>query len=627
MVFCKRLSSYALFAVLGLGTAFWVGATSGVAAETTFYVAPNGSDENPGTEAKPFATVAKAQQAVRTARKDNNGDIAVVLRGGVYALDKTLVFESEDSGVDGHNVIYRAAASEKPILSGGKQVVGWKQDEKGRWKAPAPVENFRQLYVGGVRAQRARGDKPAGLELVDQKGYKTTAVAMADWKNQDDVEFSYVTIWANCHCKVQSIQREGDGAFITMQQPGFTMALRKEGTNISNKDQLDAIHIENALELLDEPGEWYLDRKAKTVYYMPRPNEDMTKVEVIAPTLEKIVELRGTLDKPVHNIIFQNIAFEHGDWLWPSELGFVELQANFRLDKDHPLERDGTVTTAHNECLKSPSNVVCHTAKSIRFERCEFTHLGSGGLDLEAGSQDNVVEGCHFHDISGSAIQVGDVLKDDHHPDDARKIVKNNIVQNNYIHACGVEYRGSVGVCGGYTEGTVIAHNEISDLPYSGISLGWGWGEEDAGGGAPNYVQPFRYDKPTTAKNNRIEYNHIHGTMSKTDDGAGIYTLGNQPGTVIRGNHVHDCKNPTSKRGWSQGIYLDEGSGFIEVVGNLAYNLTPLFCNNKAQNRIDTCKFHDNFFDVDPAKAKESEKAKEVVEKAGLESAYRDLLK
>ena len=163
-----------------------------------------------------------------------------------------------------------------------------------------------------------------------------------------------------------------------------------------------------------------------------------------------------------------------------------------------------------------------------------------------------------FRRHSGSAIQIGDVLKNDHHPDDPRLIVKDNIVTNNYIHDIGAEYFGSIGVFAGYTEGTIISHNEITNVPYTAISVGWGWGEEDAGGGNPKYHQPDKYDTPTTAKSNGIEFNHIHHAMLKTDDGSGIYTLGNQPGTVICGNYIHDCTNPTSKRKWAQGIYLDE---------------------------------------------------------------------
>ena len=136
---------------------------------------------------------------------------------------------------------------------------------------------------------------------------------------------------------------------------------------------------------------------------------------------------------------------------------------------------------------------------------------------------------------------------------------------NCYIHDCCVEYLSGVGVFAGYTEGTRIAHNEICRLPYSGISVGWGWGQEDAGGGA--YPQPHRYNTPTPARNNRVEYNHVHMVVYPMWDGGGIYTLGNQPGTIIRGNHICDnCGAPG-------GIYLDEGSGFMEVTGNLIYNV------------------------------------------------------
>ena len=482
------------------------------------------------------------------------------------------------------------------------------------------------MYVDGKRATRARGEKPAGLEFVGDDAYKTSAVEMADWKNPSDIEFSYVVIWANTRCKVQSIKREDDHAIITMLQPHFGNAKAKEGVNIANADQVSSVWIENALELLDKPGEWYLDRPAKTVYYMPRTGEDMTKAKVIAPAVETIVALRGTLDKPVHNIRFEDITFSYGGWLLPCEIGLVDLQANFVLDWKKPYHRNSGLTAEHNEVLKSPSNIVCHAAKSIDFVRCVFTKLGSGGIDLEFGSQGNTIVGCKYFDISGSAVQVGGVSKDDHHPDDPRKIVENNIVANNYIHDCGVEYLGSVGVFAGYTEGTVIAHNEIRDMPYSGVSVGWGWGEEDAGGGNPDYQQPFKYKTPTPAKNNRIEYNFIHDVMCRTDDGGGIYTLGRQPNTIIRGNHIFGGKLK-GPRGWTQGIYLDEGSGGIEITGNLVYGLNPISYNNQAQNRKATCNEHDNFFDAKPDQAKGPDRTKGVVEKAGLEPEYRNLLK
>jgi hypothetical protein len=590
------------------------------AAPTTFYVAPSGNDANSGAEAQPFATVERARQAVRDVNKDMTGDVVVVLSGGVYRIANTIVLDADDSGNNGHNVIYRAKAGETPVLSGGKPVSGWQADEKGRWKAPAVVDDFRQLYVNGKRATRAQGKTPTGLELAGEDGYKTTDVTMADWKNPADLEFCYAMEWAHTRCKVQSIKREGDHAIITMLQPHFTNAKTKEGVNIVKPQRM---HIENALELLDEPGEWYLDRAAKTVYYLPRPGEDMAKVEVIAPAVEKLVELRGTLDRPVHNIRFEGVTFADGSWLLPNRVGLVDVQANFVLGEKNLLKRKDGLTVVHNEHVKSPANVVCHAVKSIGFDRCTFTRLGGAGLDIEFGSQDNAVTGCRFADISGSGIQIGDLLKDDHHPDDPRKIVKNNAVVNNYIHDVAVEYRGGVGVCAGYTEGTTIAHNEIADLPYSGMSIGWGWGEEDAGGGNPSYYQPFKYDTPTPAKNNRIEYNHIHGVMGDSNDGGAIYMLGNMPGTIIRGNHIHDNGHIDKNRGLPGGIYLDEGSGFIEITGNLVYNVptTAVNYNNANQNRKATCKEHDNFLGEKP------EEHKPVVDKAGLEAAYRDLLK
>ena len=189
-----------------------LGAKAQGASPITFCVAPSGNDANPGDENKPFATLEKARQAVRAVNKDMTGDIAVVLRGGVYRIDRTIVFESEDSGTGGHNVIYRAQAGETPIISGGKPVTGWQPDEKGRWKAPAPVDNFRQLYVNDARATRARDDKPAELKLVGEDGYTTTATNMADWKNHSDMELCYKVEWAHIRCKVQSIKREGDKA-------------------------------------------------------------------------------------------------------------------------------------------------------------------------------------------------------------------------------------------------------------------------------------------------------------------------------------------------------------------------------------------------------------------------------
>ena len=167
-----------------------------------------------------------------------------------------------------------------------------------------------------------------------------------------------------------------------MQQPTFTMARTKEGVRIALPN-----YVENAFELLDETGEWYLDRPARKIYYKPRPGEDLTKLQVVFPALETLVEMRGSIERPVRNVTFRNLTFADATWLQPSRIGHADVQANFLNDHARPLSRDGVVTTIHNEQLESPANVVCRHAEGVTFDGCTFTRLGGAGLDIEKGSR------------------------------------------------------------------------------------------------------------------------------------------------------------------------------------------------------------------------------------------------
>ena len=597
---------------LALSGCIWAVTASCMAGPTSFFISPNGSDTNPGTQSRPFRTLTKAREVVRPLAAVMRDDITVVLRGGTYGLKETLVFDARDSGRNGHRVIYRNYSGEVPILSGGRKISGWSKSTNGLWRATTEIPNFRQLYIEGSRRNRACGGPLPEAKLEGTNGYRSRVGTMADWKHPEDIELCFYKVWCHTRCKVLGIHRQGSEAIITMLQPCFEFARNKEGVQV----ELPA-YVENALELLDQPGQWYLDRRQGAVYYLPRPGEDLPKIEVIAPAVETLLELRGTLQRPVKNIRFEGLTFAYAGWLEPSRIGHVDVQANFTLGQENLLKREGKLTTVHNEHVKSPGNIVCHTARSVEFEGCRFTHLGGAGIDFEAGSQENVISGCEFTDISGSAIQVGGVRREDHHPPTTDAIIRNNTVSNNSIHDVAVEYEGGVGIFVGYTEGTRLVHNDLSRLPYSAISMGWGWGEEDAGGGATNYYQPFRYSTPTPSKNNVIAYNHIHHVMQKLQDGGAIYTLGNMPGTVIAWNYIHD------NRGTPGGIYLDEGSGGIETMSNLVCQVaTPMNYNNRSQNRIATCQEHDNAFDVSPEKLA-SPAMQRLIQKAGVEPAWR----
>jgi hypothetical protein len=576
----------------------------------------------------PGDSLPKARDAARA------GD-RIILHGGTYRLDETLVLGPQNSGVT-----WMAFKGEKPVLSGGITVTGWTADEKGRFKAAVNLSNFRQLWVNGQRAKRARGPVPSGLkfwgtnsasaklganppgltgtpgylpgtlENIAPAGYSTTNVTLADWKNPTDMEFGYYSSWSHKIARVEKITRTDAGLIIEMAQPGFFLCNRAGGAVAKMP-----AYLENALELLDEPGEWYFDRPAHTLYYLPRPGEDLSKAEVIAPKLETLVEVKGARD-----IRFQGLTFAYATWLRPSTaLGHPEVQANFIQPADNsyfrPEHEKGWVPV-NGEHLRSPANVVVDDSRGIRFDHCVFTALGGAGLDLLNGAQSNIVSGCRFTDISGNGIQVGGLTREDHHPSTPARVVKGNQIIDNVITHVGADYSAGVGVFVGYTEGTVIAHNEIFDIPYSGISIGWGWGIPDAGGGA--YACPVIYQTPTAARSNRVEFNHIHQMMLERNDGAAVYTLGRQPGTTIRGNHIHDGGGSQL----SGGVYLDEGSADIEVTGNLIYKVQrPLMFNNANQNRRASCSVHDNVLD------QSKDEDGKIANNAGLEPEFKALLK
>ncbi|HHW48845.1 MAG TPA: DUF5018 domain-containing protein [Clostridiaceae bacterium] len=608
--------------------------------QAVYYVSPDGNDNNPGTENEPFLTIEKAQETVRNINDNMTGDIIVYLRGGEYVIDDTIRFNQEDSGSNGYNIIYKAYPGEKPVIQGGKRVSGWTEVEgagiENLWKAQVPgIENTRQLYINGIRATRARGDAivTSGWQYVDDpdmqfnnlleivntyqgslpvyEGYRTTSKYkdMVNWKNPSDIEFVYDVGWTHCILPVDSITptEDGTGAIIKMRMPAFRDAQIKGGMHI-----LDPSYIENAYELMDEPGEWYLDRSADELYYIPKPGENMNDIEAIVPVVEKMMEVKGTLDNPVQNILFDGISFEYSTWLRPSNEGQAEIQANFSKD---PNENQNM----HDCFVKIPSTIVLDAAKGISFERCKFSKLGSGAIDIQNGSSNNLIRGNEFDEIAASAIQVGDVRVADAHPADPREVVKDNVISNNYIHNIGTEYKGSIGVFAGYTDGTVISHNEITDIAYSGISVGWGWGFWDAGGRNDAPAHYPRFSEPTVAKNNVVEYNHIHHVMQKLADGAGIYTLSMMPDTVIRGNLIHD--NP----GWPGGIYLDEASGGITVTQNIIYNVQlPYFYHDvNIPGRQETCSVLDNYFNVSPSNPAYPV---ELAAKAGLEPAFEGIL-
>lgn len=543
------------------------------------WVAPDGDDANPGTERAPLRTLARARDAIRAGPA---GRAIVTLSGGRYELAETLELSARDQ-----HITFRAAPGETPVVSGGRFVGVWEPAGIGIVTTSFP-DDVRMLWIDGRFAPRARGPAPRMTRTAT--GYITDEpleIAIPQL-----VELGFTTTWSHKTCGVAAIE----GTAITMEQPCFDLVTRDFGSRATTP-----AYLENAIELADEAGEWV---SVGGTIYLRSP---ATSTEAIVPVLEQLVVLRGARD-----IRFEGITFADTTFLRPATYGHPDVQANFVMDtrdRDTLVEIDGLYINDRYAYWKTRGAVVAGGTRDVAFERCTFTRLGGSGLDVERGARNTTIEGNRFVDIAANAIQIGDVLPDDHHPARDDQILRDTRVANNVIRRAGIVFEDSVGIFVGFTQRTVVAHNDIAELPYTGISVGWGWGDLDAGGNPTHPFIPWRYQAPTIARDNEVVANHVHDIMRTRMDGGGIYTTGAQPGMRIADNHVQGAT------GWFGGVYLDQGSAQIEVTNNSVHDVPDAYyTDNVVPETLASCNEHDNHFD------------REVDVGAGLEPGYRDLL-
>ncbi|MFE5083155.1 discoidin domain-containing protein [Streptomyces mirabilis] len=518
------------------------------------YVSPTGRDVGSGSAAHPFRTLDHARDYVRDVKQKAKGDIHVRLMSGTYQLSRTFALTARDSGRDGHEIVYEAAPGAQPVISGGERITGWvPADGAGRvYKAKVGDIDTRQLYVDGELETRARSAKnPSGFGKTST-GYTFTDPGLNTYKRPSDLEVVSSWGWKLMRCPVQSIADNK----MTMQQPCWHNAHLQQGQEIQNPTWL-----ENARELLDTPGEWYLDKGEGEIYYMPKADQNLSTATVTVPLVQDLVDINGTRTDPVSNVSFRGITFSYSTWLAPSSSeGLIEGQAGFRMVGNDP-DFDAT----RLKWQKTPGAVNVNYGHGIGFEGNTFTHLGAVGLNLNTGTQGTDITGNVFRQIAATGIQIGGVEVIDAHPDDPRDITKDTRVDNNVVTKVADQYNGSIGILAGYTDHTTITHNKVYDLPYTGISVGWGWGLTDQGGNSnyPGNLGVPVWDTPTTSRDTKVTDNEIYDIMKSQADGGAIYTLSTDPGGVVSGNYIHGIPAPAYGA-----IYHDEGSRYWTNTGN-----------------------------------------------------------
>ena len=594
------------------------------------WISPKGSDFNDGTRQSPKATLTSALRQAREWRRteDNRiqGGITIYMEGGTYAFHEPVFIRPEDSGTKESPTIIRSVGDEKVVLSGGICINGWKKQGKV-WVADVPAFNgrpldFRQLWVNGKKAVRARDvedfEKMNRICSVDEKNEILYVPAVSIRRlidNKGNLKAKYAEMvlhqmWCVANLRIRSVEVQGDSAAIRFHQPESRIQFEHPWPRpmVTTDGHNSAFYLTNARELQDVPGEWYHDIDARKVYYYPREGEKMQEAEVIVPAVETLVRVEGTLDRPVRHIRFEKITFSYTTWMRPSEKGHVPLQAGmyltdgYRIDPkmqrnylNHPLDNQGW--------LGRPAAAVrVVAARQIDFERCRFEHLGSTGLDYEEAVQGGVVRGCLFRDIAGNGLLVGSFSPAAHEthlpydPADRREVCTQQQINNCYFTEIGNEDWGCLAIAAGYVGDVNIEHNEISEVPYSGISLGWGWTQT-----------------VNCMRNNRVHANLIHHYAKHMYDVAGIYTLGSQPKSYVTENCVHSIYKPGYVHDPNHWFYLytDEGSSFITVRDNWTEGEKYLQNANGPGN-----VWENNGPKVDSV----------IRERAGVEAAYKDLL-
>ena len=467
----------------------------------------------------------------------------VVLPPGVCALGKT--FEVTHGGTAEKPLVIRGADPLNPtVLSGGRRITGWQVDAKGVWRVRlAEVKrgkwNFSQLFVNGERRFRPTLPRAGFFETVTNAFATKDAIGgfvfkpgdvSAAWMNRADLELQILHTWSVTRARVGAIDEAAHTLAFAAPRP----------RNAYHCDFLKRRYrVENVKEAFGRPGEWYLDRSTGELAYTPLPGEDPDSAEVVAPVCDLLVSVKGTPEVPVRHVVFKDVVFAHQRCVTPKE-GCFAVQSAFNL----------------------PPAVAVEQAEDIRFERCSFFHVGGYALQFNAGAKNCCVSHSLFRDLGGGGVNIGPFETE---PDGRGGIT----VENCRITEGGRIFPAAVGVLIGRSSHNKVLHNEIDHLYYTGVSVGWNWGEQ----------------RPSRAHHNEIAYNRIHdiGQGLLSDMGL-VYLLGRAPGTTVHDNYLRDIR--TAQYGGT-GIYPDEGSSELEIYNNFVLNTVRSYHQNYGEtNRV-----------------------------------------
>ena len=504
--------------------------------QAEFYISLTGNDNNPGTISSPFKTIERARDTIRQINASMTGDIIVHIREGRYEVDATIQFDKRDGGTNSYKVVYQAYSSETVRISGGNIITGWSQVNDSIYKANVTGQRFRQLYVNGKRGIRARKpNRGASLregsydsfiwDLANNniKVHNKLALGWESWSNLDEVELVIQRIWTSANLRIAAIAPAGYNLWdITPREPERYNVF--ESTAIAQDFNGMWCFAENCFEFLDTIGEFYHNTSTGDLFYYPEPGQDMATATVIIPTIDTLINIEGTTDSILKNMDFNYLIFEHSNWLYPSDSGYVGRQGPLQYPILHDRRMNSAVRLRH--------------VNNINFTRNVFQHCGGIGLDYYEDAKDISIEGNVFYDIAGQGLMVDQSCRTSQTGFDTTGVLCKNVrIANNYCERMGQDYYSCSAIWGGSVNNLVIEHNEVTHCPYIGIRISW-WAKTDS-----------------ILARDTIRYNRVHNTNRFVSDGSPIYVNGINKDAHVFENYNYDIDRFDLAIGHPVGIF------------------------------------------------------------------------
>lgn len=504
------------------------------------FIAPDGNDQQAGTENEPLASLSRAMELIAgDSKKHQDYTYEVFFKEGNYTITEALKLEA--SNFQGSSLRFSAYQDGNVVLRGGQKVEGnWEEKSPNIW-AISVTASFNQLFQDEKRYTRARWPNegtylhPAKINVKERWLSLPDTVSM-DFQIDENTELCATGQWHFIRQKIASLDTKSN-TLTTFTEIGPECS----STKVRPRDR---IYLENNRAFLDAENEWYLDEAADTLYLYA--TQDPNALDFYYPLVESFFLVEGSPENSIRNISWEGITFQYSTWTFP-EAERKGIQAGY------------WGTEIGNPVYSPPAVIMMHNAEDCTIKNCRFINLGEGAIAMEEGCFQNQIEYNTFSDIGSNVVQIA--RKSDYvgkgHPlhldyEDSTEAPAHHRIANNQFQNVASVDKGAVAVWIGYAHHNVVEHNLIEDAPYSGISVGWRWDT-----------------LTTSAHHNEIAYNEVRRCMQYMSDGAGIYTVSNQPGTRIVHNWIHDIGGGEIL---AMGIYNDEGSGYMTIQNNYVMN-------------------------------------------------------